>query len=183
MTATPSHGTPLDAALTLRPAVEDDVPIVLTFIRELADHERLLHEVVADEATLRRTLFGLRRYAEVVLAELDGEAVGFALFFHNFSTFLGRPGIYLEDLYVRPSARGQGIGRALLGHLARLVLDCGGGRLEWNVLDWNEASIRFYRGLGARSMEGWNVFRLAGAELERLAAEPRRSGSAPATTL
>lgn len=157
--------------LTLTPAREKDLPLVLAFIRELADYEKLLHEVVADEATLRRSLFGTPRHAEVVFASLDGEPVGFALFFHNFSTFLGRPGIYLEDLYVRPAARGQGIGRALLAHLARLAVERGCGRLEWNVLDWNEPSIRFYRGLGARSMDAWKLFRLAGDDLERLASE------------
>lgn len=156
--------------LHLRHATESDVPLVLTFIRELAGYERLAHEVVATEERLRRTLFGPRPFAEVVLAELEGEAVGFALFFHNYSTFLGLPGIYLEDLYVRPAARGAGVGRALLRHLARLAVERGCGRLEWWVLDWNEDAIRFYASLGARPMDEWTVFRLDGAALDRLAA-------------
>lgn len=156
--------------LLLRPATEDDVPLVLSFIRELAGYERLAHEVVATEERLRHTLFGPRPFAEVVLAELEGEAVGFALFFHNYSTFLGLPGIYLEDLYVRPAVRGAGVGRALLRHLARLAVERGCGRLEWWVLDWNEDAIRFYASLGARPMDEWTVFRLDGDALDRLAA-------------
>lgn len=155
----------------LRSATEDDVPLILSFIEELAEYERLRHEVVATEASLRETLFGPRRYAEVVIAELEGEAVGFALFFHNYSTFLGRPGLYLEDLYVRPEARGRGIGRRLLVHLAGIARDRGCGRMEWWVLDWNESAIRFYRSLGARAMDEWTVFRLTGPEIEALAAE------------
>lgn len=156
--------------LLLRAATERDVPVVLSFIRELAEYERLAHEVVATEERLRATLFGSRQFAEVVLAEVEGEAVGFALFFHNYSTFLGLPGIYLEDLYVRPAARGAGVGRALLRHLARLAKERGCGRLEWWVLDWNEDAIRFYSSLGARPMDDWTVFRLDGGALERLAA-------------
>lgn len=158
----------------IRPAAEADVPLILRFIRELAEYERLLHEVVATEARLRETLFGARPAAEVVIAEdADGEPLGFALFFHNYSTFLAQPGLYLEDLYVRPEARGRGAGRALLAHLARLARERGCGRLEWWVLDWNESAIRFYRSLGAQPMDDWTVFRLTGPELDRLAAETR----------
>jgi len=157
--------------IAVRPATEADVPLVLRFIRELAAYERLLDEIVATETRLRETLFGPRPAAEVVIAEEGGEAVGFALFFHNYSTFLAQPGIYLEDLYVRPEARGRGAGRALLRHLARLVRERGCGRLEWWVLDWNESAIRFYRSLGARAMDEWTVFRLAGPALDRLAEE------------
>jgi GNAT superfamily N-acetyltransferase len=155
----------------IRPAAESDVPLILSFIRELAAFERLAHEVVATEAGLRATLFGPRPYAEVAIAEDGGESAGFALFFHNYSTFLGRPGIYLEDLYVRPELRGRGIGRALLAHLARLAVERGCGRLEWWVLDWNESAIRFYRSLGAVAMDEWTVFRVAGDALVRLASE------------
>jgi GNAT superfamily N-acetyltransferase len=155
--------------LTIRPAAEHDVPQVLRFIRELAVYERLEHEVVATEAALRAALFGPRPYAEVVLACLDGAPVGFALFFHNFSTFLGKPGIYLEDLFVRPEARGRGVGRSLLAWLARTALERGCGRLDWAVLDWNEPSIRFYHGLGALAQDEWTTMRVSGAALERLA--------------
>jgi GNAT superfamily N-acetyltransferase len=153
----------------VREASEGDVPLILFFIRELAGYERLSHEVVATEEGLRESLFGERRYAEVLIAEHDGEAAGFALFFHNFSTFLGKPGIYLEDLYVRPEFRGAGIGKKLLVHLARLAKrrDC--GRLEWWVLDWNEPSIGFYKKLGAVPMDDWTVYRVSGAALEDLA--------------
>lgn len=156
--------------LAIRAATEADVPLVLDFIRRLAEYERLSHEVVADEPLLRRTLFGARPGAEVRIAELDGRPVGFALFFHTFSTFLGRPGLYLEDLFVLPEARGRGVGRALLAHLARVALarDC--GRLEWSVLDWNEPALRFYRSLGAHPMDDWTVHRVTGTALDRLAA-------------
>ena len=154
----------------LREAVESDLPLIASLIRELADYERLLHEVRLTEAGLRDALFGERRYAEVVIAEAgDGEPAGFALFFHNFSTFLGRPGIYLEDLFVRPPYRGAGIGKALLRHLARLAEERGCGRLEWAVLDWNAPAIEFYLGLCARPAAGWNVYRLEGEALGRLA--------------
>lgn len=165
-----------DAGVRIRPAVAADVPLVLRFIRELADYERLLHEVVATEEKLRDTLFGARPAAEVVIAEdADGEPLGFALFFHNYSTFLAQPGIYLEDLYVRPQARGRGAGRALLAHLARLAKERNCGRLEWWVLDWNQSAIRFYRSLGAQPMSDWTVFRLTGHDLARLADEAPRS--------
>jgi len=155
--------------VTLRFATAEDTPVILAMIRELADYERMSHEVVADVTRLRQSLFGERRVAEVLIAEKRGEPVGFALFFHNFSTFVGRPGIYLEDLYVRPAARGSGIGKALLVRLARIAVERGCGRLEWAVLDWNEPAIGFYRRLGATAMDEWTVFRLTGAALEDLA--------------
>jgi GNAT superfamily N-acetyltransferase len=155
----------------VRKASGEDVPLILSFIRELAEYENLYHEVVATEETLRANLFGERQFAEVLIAEHDGTPAGFALFFHNFSTFLGRPGIYLEDLYVKPELRGAGIGRKLLIHLARLATDRGCGRLEWWVLDWNAPTIGFYEKLGAVAMDDWTVYRLAGAPLDDLAAK------------
>jgi GNAT superfamily N-acetyltransferase len=155
--------------VSVREAAGDDVPLILSFIRELAEYERLSHEVVATEESLRENLFGGRRYAEVLIGEHDGVPAGFALFFHNFSTFLGRPGIYLEDLYVKPEFRGAGIGRKLLGRLARLARERDCGRLEWWVLDWNEPSIGFYKKLGAVPMDDWTVYRVSGAALEDLA--------------
>ena len=157
------------AETRVRDATEDDVPLILSFIKELAEYEKLSHEVVASEETLREGLFGGRRYAEVLISEYDGTPAGFALFFHNFSTFLGRPGIYLEDLYVRPEFRGAGIGRALLVRLARLATERGCGRLEWWVLDWNGPSIGFYEKLGAVAMDDWTVYRLTGEALDELA--------------
>jgi GNAT superfamily N-acetyltransferase len=153
----------------LRPATPGDVPAILALIRGLAEYERLAHEVEADEARLADTLFGARPAAEVVIAEADGGAVGFALFFHSYSTFLARPGLYLEDLFVVPAHRGRGIGRALMVHLAKLALARGCGRFEWSVLDWNAPAIGFYRSLGAVGMDAWTVQRLAGDALERLA--------------
>ena len=146
-----------------------DVPLILAFIRELAEYEKLTGDVVATEERLRDTLFGAHPAAEVVIARVDGAPVGFALFFPNYSTFLARPGIYLEDLFVRPSARGHGVGRALLTHLARLAMERGCGRLEWSVLDWNQSAWAFYKRLGARAMDGWTVHRLTGSALEALA--------------
>lgn len=160
--------TPAD--LVIRPAVAADVPLILRFIRALADYERLAGEVVATEEGLQATLFGARPVAEVLIAEWRGVPVGFALFFHTYSTFLGRPGLYLEDLFVEPAQRGRGIGRTLLVHLARLALERGCGRFEWSVLDWNEPAIRFYRHLGAQPMNDWTVQRVTGAALARLAA-------------
>ena len=160
--------------VTIRPASLEDVPLVLEFIRDLARYERLEHEVSASEAQLRAALFGDRRHAEVVFACDDGAPVGFALFFHNFSTFKGQPGIYLEDLFVRPEARGRGVGKRLLAYLARTAVDRHCARLEWAVLDWNEPSIGFYRSLGAVPMDEWTTFRLTGDALTLLA------GSAPA---
>jgi GNAT superfamily N-acetyltransferase len=155
--------------ITVRPAEEHEVPVILQFIRDLARYEHLEHECVATEVTLRRTLFGARPFAEVVFACLDRQPVGFALFFHNYSTFLGRPGIYLEDLFVRPEARGHGVGRRLLTWLAALAVSRGCGRLEWSVLDWNEPSIAFYRKLGAQPMDEWTTFRVSGPALLQLA--------------
>jgi GNAT superfamily N-acetyltransferase len=153
----------------IRNATADDTQAIAELIRGLAEYERLAHEVAFDEEELRRNLFGERRYAEVLLAEEAGEVVGFALFFHNFSTFLGKPGIYLEDLFVRPEHRGAGHGKALLAHLARLAVGRGCGRLEWSVLDWNEPSIAFYRSLGAVALDEWTAFRLSGGALRALA--------------
>lgn len=158
------------ADCTVRRATREDAGLVLAFIRELAEYERLPHEVVATEDELERTLFGERPYAEVLLAFDGGAAAGFALFFHNYSTFLGRPGIYLEDLYVRPAHRGGGIGRALLARVARTAVDRGCGRLEWWVLDWNRPAIDFYERLGATAMDEWTVYRLTGQALADVAA-------------
>jgi len=160
--------------LSIRPASESDVSLILGFIKKLAEYEKLSHEVVATEATLRNYLFGARPAAEVILAYWAGQPVGFALFFHNFSTFLGRAGIYLEDLFVDPEHRGKGIGKALLVHLARIATERDCGRLEWSVLDWNEPSIQFYRKLGAESKDAWTTYRLTGDALERLAAKGAR---------
>ena len=156
--------------LSLRAAAPADAELILDLIRELAEFERLAHEVSADAAGLRRHLFGRRPAAEVLIAEVEGAPAGFALFFHTFSTFIGKPGIYLEDLFIRPTYRGRGIGAAVLAHLARLALDRGCGRLEWSVLDWNEAAIAFYKRLGARPMADWTVYRVDGERLEALAA-------------
>lgn len=158
-----------DPRTTLRFATEADVPTILDLIRGLADYEKLAHEVVADEATLARSLFGGRQVAEVVIADHEGAPAGFALFFHNFSTFLGLPGIYLEDLFVRPELRGRGIGESLLAFLGKLAVERGCGRLEWSVLDWNEPAIRFYLRLGAVRMDEWTVHRVTGEALHALA--------------
>ena len=155
----------------VRPATPDDAPLIVELIRGLAEYERLAHECVATEERIRASLFGPRPEAEVVIAEAGGRAAGFALFFHNYSTFLARRGLYLEDLFVYPEFRGRGVGRALLRHLARLAVERECGRLEWWVLDWNEPAIRFYRSLGARPMDDWTVFRLTGEALRALAAE------------
>jgi GNAT superfamily N-acetyltransferase len=157
--------------LSIRPATEQDSALILGFIRKLAEYEKLSHEVVATEAALRNYLFGARPMAEVILAYWAGQPVGFALFFYNFSTFLGKPGIYLEDLFVDLEQRGKGIGKALLAHLARIATERDCGRLEWSVLDWNEPSIRFYRKLGAESKDDWTTYRLTGDALQKLAAE------------
>jgi GNAT superfamily N-acetyltransferase len=155
----------------LRSATRDDVPVIAELIRGLARFEKLEQEVVMTDELLAAGLFGDRPYAEVVLAEDDGRPVGFALFFHNFSTFLGRPGIYLEDLFVLPEQRGRGIGRMLLAHLARLAVERGCGRLEWAVLDWNRDAIKFYERLGARPNSDWTVYRLTGDALTGLAGQ------------
>jgi GNAT superfamily N-acetyltransferase len=162
---------PIDPAFRIRSATPADVSLILGLIRELAEYEKLAHQVVATEDDIRNSLFGLRPAAECLIAELDGAPAGFALFFHNFSTFLGKPGIYLEDLYVKPELRGKGVGRKLLAHLAQLALTRGCGRFEWAVLDWNEPAIGFYRSIGARMLDDWKINRLTGEALERLAAE------------
>ncbi|HVW68605.1 MAG TPA: GNAT family N-acetyltransferase [Steroidobacteraceae bacterium] len=155
--------------VTIRPATEDEVPLILSFIQALARYERLEHECIATVDGLRKTLFGPHRYAEVVFACVAGEPAGFALFFHNYSTFLGKPGLYLEDLFVHPEARGHGVGKKLLAWLARTAVERDCGRLEWSVLDWNEPSIRFYRNLGAELKSEWQIFRLTGDALAALA--------------
>jgi GNAT superfamily N-acetyltransferase len=164
---------PVFPPVSLRPATIDDVPAILDFIGQLARYEKLEHQCQVSEADLREHLFGPRRVAEVILAEREGQPVGYALFFTNFSTFLGRPGLYLEDLYVREDLRGQGIGRQLLGHLARIAIQRGWGRMEWAVLDWNTSAIRFYEELGATVMPDWRVCRATGSALEKLAAGDR----------
>ncbi len=159
-----------DSSLSIRFAGEADVPTILGFIRDLAEYEKLLHEVVADEPSIRASLFGPRPAAEVLLAERAGEAVGFALFFQTYSTFLGKPGMWLEDLFVRPAARGNGFGAALMSALARVAVERQYGRFEWNVLDWNEPAIKFYASLGATPMSEWIEQRVTGAALDALAA-------------
>lgn len=153
----------------IREANDSDVPQIQRFIRALADYEKLAHLVVATEAQLHATLFGNPPYAEVILAEEDGTPAGFALFFHNYSTFLAQPGIYLEDLFVKPEYRGRGYGKALLARLAQIARERNCGRIDWAVLDWNEPSIAFYESLGALRMNEWHTFRLTGPALESLA--------------
>jgi GNAT superfamily N-acetyltransferase len=154
----------------VRPATPADLPLIASLIRELADYEKLLHAVRFDAQVLAENLFGPRPYAEVLIAEADGAPHGFALFFHNFSTFEGRPGVWLEDLFVRPEARGKGLGKALLVALAQLAIERDCARFEWNVLDWNAPSIAFYEALGARAMDGWTTMRVDGDALTDLAA-------------
>lgn len=154
---------------TIREAIQEDVLTILSFIRELAEYEKLSHEVVATEEMLRESLFGNRKVAEVILGELQDRPVSFALFFHNFSTFLGRPGIYLEDLYVKPDMRGKGIGKVMLSYLACIARERKCGRLEWWVLDWNTPAVEFYRSLGAVPMDEWTVQRITGRSLDELA--------------
>lgn len=158
------------STIRITPATEADVPVILEMIRGLAEYEKLSHVVSATEQQLRHTLFGERPAAEVLLAHWNGDAVGFALFFPNYSTFLAQPGIYLEDLFVKPHARGKGAGLALFIELARIAVARGCGRVEWAVLDWNEPSIRFYKKLGAVPMDEWTRFRLTSEPLRRLAA-------------
>ena len=150
-------------------ATEQDVPVILDLIKQLAEYERLSDKVTATEQQIRDTLFGERPAAEVLLASVDGETVGFAVFFTNYSTFLAKPGLYLEDLFVKPHARGKGIGKALLVRLARIAVERDCGRVEWSVLNWNEPSIRFYEALGAVPMSDWTTYRLTGESLAKLA--------------
>ena len=173
--------TPIEA-FYIRQAKADDVPLILAFIRELAAYEKLSHEVVATEALLKETLFGERRTAEVLIGEYQGNPAAFALFFHNFSTFLGRPGIYLEDLFVKPSFRGKGLGKCMLTYLGHLARKRGCGRLEWWVLDWNTPAIDFYTSMEAVPMDEWTVFRITGESLDKLSREfqkPETRGRKP----
>ena len=160
---------PESGSLRIEDAVADDVPVIATLVRELAEFERLAHEVRIEASLLHEHLFGPRPYAEALMARVAGETVGFALFFHNYSTFAGRPGLYLEDLFIRPQHRGRGYGEAVLRHLAALAVARGCGRFEWSVLDWNENAIAFYRKLGAVAMDDWTVYRVTGDALARLA--------------
>jgi GNAT superfamily N-acetyltransferase len=162
---------PLPDNFTIEPATAQDSATILSLIKALAEYEKLSHEVVATEASVQESLFGARRGAGVIFARVAGEAVGFAVWFHNYSTFLSRPGLYLEDLFVLPPWRGRGIGRALLVHLAQMAVERGCGRMEWSVLDWNEPAIGFYKQLGAKPMDEWTTFRLTGDALARLATE------------
>lgn len=154
---------------TIRSTSAEDCELILGFIQELADYEKLSHEVVATPETLRETLFGDKAYAEVTIGEYQGEPVGYSLFFHNFSTFTGRPGIYLEDIYVKPAMRAKGFGKLMLAYIAKLAVERNCTRAEWSVLDWNEPSIQFYRSIGAAPMDGWTVQRLDGPELSDFA--------------
>jgi GNAT superfamily N-acetyltransferase len=155
-------------SLSVRPATPADAGVILAFIRELAEYEKLAHQVVATESTVRETLFGPRTAAEALIAELDGAPVGFAIYFHNYSTFLSRPGIYLEDLFVKPALRRRGVGKALFTRVAQIAVERRCGRFEWSVLDWNEPAIAFYKSLGAEPMSDWTVFRLTGEALARV---------------
>ncbi|MEA3291580.1 MAG: GNAT family N-acetyltransferase [Pseudomonadota bacterium] len=166
--------------IEIREAVESDVPVLLGFIRELAEYEKLSDDVVADERTVRATLFGPRPVAEAMVASFDSRDVGFALFFHNYSTFLGRAGLYLEDLYVQPAARGAGVGQALFGRLVELALERDCHRMEWSVLNWNSPAIRFYETLGAEPLDQWTVYRLTRTALEKLSGKRGCSGRIPA---
>ena len=152
----------------IRTAQESDVKLILQFIKGLGEYEKLSHEVVATEEKLRKTLFK-QKMAEVIIGEFGGEPVGFALFFHNYSTFLGQAGIYLEDLYIIPEMRGKGFGKTMLTHLAKLAVERDCGRLEWACLDWNEPSICFYKGLGAKALDDWTVYRVTGETLQNMA--------------
>jgi GNAT superfamily N-acetyltransferase len=155
----------------IRPATIDDVPLILSFIKKLAQYEGLAQEVVATEESLRETLFNSRKTAEVAIGDLQNKPIGLVLFFHNYSTFLGRPGLYIEDLFVDETYRRRGFGSALLSYVARLAIERNCGRLEWSVLDWNKPAIEFYTKFGAVPMSGWTVFRVTGQSLENLAAQ------------
>jgi GNAT superfamily N-acetyltransferase len=164
------RATVMENSFQIRTTTEADLPVILSLIRELAEYERAPDAVVATEAGLREVLFGSKPAAEVLLALEQGEPVGFAVYFFNFSTWLGRPGLYLEDLFVRPEKRGKGYGRALLERLANIAKERGCGRMEWAVLDWNDPAIQFYRKLGAHPMDEWTVFRLTSEGIAKLAA-------------
>ena len=170
------------AAIEIRKAKENDVPVILEFIQSLAEYERLRDSCVATEDLLRRTLFGDRPAAEVIIASVDGEPAGFALFFHNYSTFLAQRGIYLEDLFVKPEARSLGVGFALLSELARIAIDRDCGRLEWAVLDWNQLAIDFYKRIGANALDDWTVFRITGGPLKELAERSSRPTAGTGST-
>ena len=161
----------MTSTFKIRPAIENDAGTILSLIKELADFERLSHEVVASEDDIRRSLFGAHPFAEALIGEYEEIAVSFALFFYNFSTFIGKPGIYLEDLYVKPEYRKHGFGRKMLVHIARLAKERNCGRFEWSVLDWNEPAIRTYDRLNAKPMQEWVLYRLTGEALDKLAAE------------
>ena len=158
----------MSKAFQIKFATVDDVPLILKFIKELAEYEKLLHKVVATEASLRNTLFGDHVHAEVIIAYYENKPIGFSLFFHNYSTFLGKPGIYLEDLYIQPEARGKGFGKQMLVYLAKLAKERNCGRLEWWVLDWNKSAIKFYESIGAEPMSDWTVYRVDEQALEDL---------------
>jgi GNAT superfamily N-acetyltransferase len=160
----------MNTSILIRPATADDVPAIIGFIHELAAYEKLLHEVKINAAQLQQHLFGPNPKVYALMAEIDGSRVGYALYFYNFSTFLGRPGMFLEDLYIQPASRGRGLGKALLARLAQIAVaeDC--GRLEWSVLDWNEPSIKFYKSMGAQPMDDWTTMRMTGESLTSLAA-------------
>jgi GNAT superfamily N-acetyltransferase len=153
----------------IQPATETDVPLLLDMFKALAEYERMAHELVATEALIRESFFGPTPHAYAAIARVGGDAVGYAVWFFTYSTFLSKPGLYLEDVFVLPTWRGKGVGLALLRHLARIAVERGCGRFEWSVLDWNEAAIRFYRGIGAKPMDEWTVYRMTGDAIDRLA--------------
>lgn len=161
------------SGLEISPATPADVPLILSLINDLAEYEKLRHESVATETSIHEALFGPKPHAEAVIARFDGEPAGFALFFHNFSTFLGKPGLYLEDLFVRPAYRGRAIGKSLLSHLASLAVQRNCGRFQWQVLDWNRPSRDFYESLGAQADPAWVNYRMTGEALRRLAENPK----------
>ncbi|MGD8260738.1 MAG: GNAT family N-acetyltransferase [Desulfobacterales bacterium] len=168
----------MTSKFTIRPATENDVPVILALIKELAEYEKLSHEVSATVDNINSSMFGERAYAESLIGVLEGNPISFALFFHNYSTFLGKPGIYLEDLYVKPQHRGNGFGRKMLAYLARLAKERNCGRFEWSVLNWNAPAIRAYEKLGAKPMNEWILYRLTGNALDRLAGEGRLDDNA-----
>lgn len=159
--------------IEIKHATSSDIPLVLSLIKELAEYEKLSHEVIATEDDLKNTLFGQRSAAEIIIGYLNDIPVGFALFFHNYSTFLGRSGIYLEDLYVKEDIRGNGVGQKMLGYIAGIAKERNCGRLEWSVLDWNKPAINFYKSVGAKPMDEWTVYRLTGEALDKFASGSR----------